>query len=296
VNLYTSIAANNLTMNSAKILWNSDEPADSQVEYGLTTNYGVSTPLDLTMATAHAITLSNLTANTLYHYRVKSKDAAGNLATSNDFTFTTARDTQAPAISNITVTAITANSAQIKWTADEPSNGRVEYGPDSTTLANAVLDTNFAITHTVSLANLQANTKYYFRIIASDRAGNSRTGAKQSFTTLRTVVNETQLAAGPTTPALRNYPNPFRDFTRFEIALPNAGLASLKIYDLQGREVATLLEGLRPAGQHSVVWRIQSGANAPLTSGVYFAVLRYQSEVKSLAPLGEIKQKVFYVK
>ena len=39
--------------------------------------------------TSHSASLSGLAANTLYHYRVKSRDAAGNLATSGDFTFTT---------------------------------------------------------------------------------------------------------------------------------------------------------------------------------------------------------------
>ena len=85
----SSVATQNLTSNTAQIVWQTDEAADSQVEYGLTTNYGVSTPLDLTQTISHTMTLSGLQANTTYHYRVKSKDAAGNLATSNDFTFTT---------------------------------------------------------------------------------------------------------------------------------------------------------------------------------------------------------------
>jgi len=99
----SSVSADNITQTGVTINWITNESADSQVEYGLATSYGLSTPLDLTMVTAHATTLSNLTANTLYHYRVKSKDAAGNLATSNDFTFTTARDTQAPALTSITI-------------------------------------------------------------------------------------------------------------------------------------------------------------------------------------------------
>jgi parallel beta-helix repeat protein len=48
------------------------------------------------MVTAHLASLSGLSANSLYHYRVKSRDAAGNLATSVDFTFTTASPTPPP--------------------------------------------------------------------------------------------------------------------------------------------------------------------------------------------------------
>ncbi|MDZ7363133.1 MAG: PQQ-dependent sugar dehydrogenase, partial [candidate division KSB1 bacterium] len=69
--------------------WQTDEASDSQVEYGLTAGYGSSSPLDAALVTSHTVTLSGLQPNTTYHYRVKSKDAAGNLAASGDFSFTT---------------------------------------------------------------------------------------------------------------------------------------------------------------------------------------------------------------
>lgn len=73
----------------ATITWTTNETADSQVEYGTTTGYGSLTTLDPTLVLLHSVSLTGLTASTGYHYRVKSKDAAGNLATSSDFTFTT---------------------------------------------------------------------------------------------------------------------------------------------------------------------------------------------------------------
>jgi chitodextrinase len=87
--ILSNVAASNITFNSAIISWTTDEPADSEVEYGLTTSYGNQTPLDTTLVASHSVTLTSLTASTLYHYRVKSKDAAGNPAVSGDFTFTT---------------------------------------------------------------------------------------------------------------------------------------------------------------------------------------------------------------
>ena len=86
----TGVAAQNLTPDGAQIIWQTDEPADSQVEYGVTANYGAMSPLEANLAAFHAVTISNLQANTAYHYRVRSKDGAGNLAVSGDFTFTTA--------------------------------------------------------------------------------------------------------------------------------------------------------------------------------------------------------------
>src|SRR5262249_57363113 len=58
------------------------------VDFGTSTAYG-STMTSASMVTSHSVVLSGLSASTLYHYRVKSRDAAGNLATSGDFTFTT---------------------------------------------------------------------------------------------------------------------------------------------------------------------------------------------------------------
>ena len=78
------------TTTAATITWTTDEISDSQVEYGLDVNYGSSTTLNANLVTNHSQTLTGLTASTTYHYRVKSKDASGNLATSADFIFTTA--------------------------------------------------------------------------------------------------------------------------------------------------------------------------------------------------------------
>lgn len=74
---------------SAGIEWETNEAADSDLEYGLTANYGSPSGLFSTLITSHSIGFSGLTPETTYHYRVKSKDAAGNLATSGDYTFQT---------------------------------------------------------------------------------------------------------------------------------------------------------------------------------------------------------------
>jgi len=59
------------------------------VEYGLTTRYGTSTLLDPTLGTSHSRTITGLTPNTWYHFRIRSQDAAGNLGVSQDFRFKT---------------------------------------------------------------------------------------------------------------------------------------------------------------------------------------------------------------
>jgi parallel beta-helix repeat protein len=72
----------------ATIEWETDEPSDSVVEYGYTTNYG-NEVWKSTIVTSHSIDLTGLDPSTLYHFRVKSKDQSGNVVISGDFTFTT---------------------------------------------------------------------------------------------------------------------------------------------------------------------------------------------------------------
>ena len=62
----------------------------------------------------------------------------------------------------------------------------------------------------------------------------------------------------------QNYPNPFNPSTSFEFRISSLGFVSLKIFDFLGREVATLVNEVRPAGVYTVRWDASS-----LPSGVY---------------------------
>ena len=85
----SAIGVGTITGTTAVVTWSTNEVSDSQVEYGLTTAYGSTTTLDASRVSTHSVSLSGLTLSTSYHYRVLSRDATGNLATSSDGTFTT---------------------------------------------------------------------------------------------------------------------------------------------------------------------------------------------------------------
>ncbi|MBI3587278.1 MAG: T9SS type A sorting domain-containing protein [Ignavibacteriales bacterium] len=65
--------------------------------------------------------------------------------------------------------------------------------------------------------------------------------------------------------SLQNYPNPFNPTTVIHFTLPQSGVVSLKVFDMLGREVATLLNEYRNAGSYQVSFNGSS-----VTSGVYF--------------------------
>ena len=62
-----------------------------------------------------------------------------------------------------------------------------------------------------------------------------------------------------------NYPNPFNPTTTIEYSIPEASFVELKIYDILGGEVASLVKENKPSGKHSVKF---SASNLP--SGIYF--------------------------
>ena len=67
-----------------------------------------------------------------------------------------------------------------------------------------------------------------------------------------------------------NYPNPFNPSTTVPFTLARAGQVTLRIYDVSGRLVATLLDGVVATGAHTRVWDGRNDAGSPVSSGVYF--------------------------
>jgi hypothetical protein len=117
----TSIGATGITTNSAAIAWTTNIPADSTVSYGTTASYGA-TSTDPTLVTAHSIPLSNLNANTLYHYAVASSEY-GTSTTSGDNTFTTAAVTSGSSGGGSVSTGGGSVSVSSQYGSPYPSGG-----------------------------------------------------------------------------------------------------------------------------------------------------------------------------
>ena len=198
----SNVRATNITASSAAIKWNTNEPSDSQVEYGLTASYGSLTTINTSKVTSHTQKLFSLKANTLYHYRVLSRDPSGNLAISGDYTFTTlaSPDTTAPVISGVSANT-TSDAVSISWQTNELSDSQVEYGLDtnygSLTFLSTVLVTSHVQLLCVSCTDgLKSGTLYYYRVRSKDAAGNLAVSGNYTFKTLSSSARTTLSLTG----------------------------------------------------------------------------------------------------
>ncbi len=73
----------------------------------------------------------------------------------------------------------------------------------------------------------------------------------------------------------QNYPNPFNPLTQIRYSIAQKGIISLKVYNLLGKEVATLFAGIRQPGNYEVTFN-----GKELASGIYFYQLKANDFVK----------------
>ena len=87
--------------------------------------------------------------------------------------------------------------------------------------------------------------------------------------TIVTAINGGHPAIADEFHLKQNYPNPFNPATTINYMLPKNGFVTLKIFDLLGKEAATLIEGEQASGTHSVTFNAEH-----IPSGIYFYTLR----------------------
>ena len=178
-----SSVASSTNATTATVTWTTNEAATSTLDYGTTTGYGTASSSIATATTSHSFTLSGLTDSTLYHFRASSADAAGNLATSSDYTFTTASaiDTTPPAISSV-ASSTTLTTATVTWTTNEAASSTVNYGANAS-YGTASTSASLVTSHSIILSGLSASTAYHFQVGGADASGNISTSSDLVFTT-----------------------------------------------------------------------------------------------------------------
>lgn len=108
-----------------------------------------------------------------------------------------------------------------------------------------------------------SSNSYWYFVTAVSR-NNVESDPLESVEAGIVVSNEEEVAVVKEFSLSQNYPNPFNPATNITFILPESGFTELKIFDLLGREVATLIDGRKSAGEHTVQFNAAS-----LSSGIY---------------------------
>ena len=171
----------------AVVTWQTNENSDTALFWSTTPNFSptASTTQSLVRNESvknHSLTLEGLTASTTYYLIVRSKDAAGNTATSSETSFRThslPTDSVAPVISNVSYMPGTT-TLMFSWQTNENANSRVYYSTTTplnltATSTGNVFDATLRQNHLLTVSGLTASTTYYIAVESLDQSGNKTT-------------------------------------------------------------------------------------------------------------------------
>jgi len=164
----------NVNQTAITVMWETNESSASRIDYGLTDSYGFS-EVNSTNTTIHEIRLSNLTVDTLYHYKVTSdttesldntfKTAAAN---TTPFRFVVYGDTRSNPSDHLSVVnaIIESNPEIVLHTGDIINDGRVynQWGSEFFTPASNLIKNKTVFT---SLGNHENNASWYYSFFSN---------------------------------------------------------------------------------------------------------------------------------
>ncbi len=184
----TGVQAINITNTSFVVSWTTNEVSTSQVDYGTTTGYTLGpTTLDSGKVKTHLVSITGLNPSTLYYFRVRSTDLAGNATVGTGYSITTSAsgvDTTAPVITDVTAYNVTTTTATISWSLDEYATGQVEYGLTAAYGTLGAAETSFLYNgHVQTISSLLPGRTYNYRVRSQDASGNLALSGNNTFTT-----------------------------------------------------------------------------------------------------------------
>jgi hypothetical protein len=177
----SDVTATDITVNAVTIKWITNQPSASQVEFGATTAHGSLSAFNASPVTSHSLTLPGLTPGKSYNYAALSVNAAGQVGKSANATFTTPG--APPVLKDVIAGSITATTATITWTTDQPAASQVAYGMTSRYGFLSAYNTTLVTAHAVTLSGLKPGTSYHCAASSTNSAGMQNSSADIQFTT-----------------------------------------------------------------------------------------------------------------
>jgi hypothetical protein len=225
--------------------------------------------------------ITGLSLGNKYYWRVKAKNVAGWGNFSSIWNFTTVPPTPAaPVLVSPLNNSINLQlNVLLDWSiVSYAASYRIQIAADSL-FTSMVFDTSSVNRDSLRIRPglLTLNTKYFWRVNAANVSGTGQWSSVWNFRTSSVGINITGNVIPDEFKLYTNYPNPFNPTTkiRFDVGkLPSSkggvpegrgGFVTLSVFDIMGREVATLVNEQLAPGTYETTF---DGSN--LSSGTYF--------------------------
>jgi len=159
------------------------------------------------------------------------------------------------------------DTVTLQWHTSSPNITSYTVNVSKDSLFTNMIDTTIADT-TFTLVDLELDQKYYWRVRAKNILGWSNYSNSESFTATTTGIKE-EIKNKINFLLNQNYPNPFNPSTIISYSIPQNSFVTLKVYDVLGNEVSTLVNETKSAGRYDV--RFDASG---LSNGVYFYTIK----------------------
>jgi phosphodiesterase/alkaline phosphatase D-like protein len=149
-----------------------------------------------TLNVSHSLVVTGLQPETTYHFRARIRDNAGNLTIGSDATFqTTAPVAETKKVETLSLTDpeafadTTTGKVSINWSTGTPATSQVLYGITEALGSESSEIKTLSYDHFVVLANLTPTTRYYYKVVSKDGAGNIQSSTIKYFMTPAGIGN-----------------------------------------------------------------------------------------------------------
>ncbi|MBU0517254.1 MAG: T9SS type A sorting domain-containing protein, partial [Proteobacteria bacterium] len=248
-----------------------------QVTYSYTSNFNPTYTSSVASTTASKELTGLIPGNTYYWYVEFSYDNGvpwhANVSTTFSFSIDAGSNAVQPLVASPT-NGVTINKAEptLSWRLPSASTSILSYDvqiADNPDFVNAS-EINDLSKLRASVTNLK-NGEYFWRV-RSKVSGTSNATIYSSTGHFKVDgISDVEENGGIANDyhVFQNYPNPFNPSTAIKYRLPQAGIVSIKIYDMLGQEVKSLFNAEQESGTFTIVWLGDDNKGNTVTSGTY---------------------------
>jgi hypothetical protein len=260
-----------------------------KIKWSRTSNWSLS---DSTTASDQTVDISNLVPGATYWWKVYASTNGGTswgTASNPVGRFVVAPSATSSIVpivgSPVNYTPINSTAAMLSWFTPSKTETQLKYNLEYSAdedFNNSIIVPDIS-NQSYNLDGLKNNTTYFWRVTSKtpegETSGYSNIGSFKVEDGLTPV--QTDFILPDKFDLEQNYPNPFNPVTRITYTIPENSFVSLKIYDMLGREVKTLVNQNMNAGRISVDWNGDDNSGVKVSSGVYIYKITAGSFVSS---------------